>query len=420
MAYWDILENEIDFHLEEYPQQEIDPCEQIPDTCRNAIGGYSFQCPEETAKLPVQLLSLTPDDLRMLLSLDSNLTELRSTLSGEKIWEINIGYTKALFSLNDQFILGLRSDGTLEKRDLQNGDLLLTLKQHPTRLFDLTFSPDSSLLAAGFSDDWIRVYSTLTGEMLGILEGSANSLKFSPNGDQLAAGLTDGQVRIFELARGRSFDLGSGHLGPVTGLDFSPDGTRLTTASEDCSVNRWHITDRYRTGFIIPGLENPFQILDLEKSTKTDLLFASSESSVWQIENETSRPLFSTIQGDDITDIALTSDGQLLAIGGDTVWVLKTDPSNTMTIKEQVTTSSESPFHAAFLPETRLLILVNAQKISFYFLEEDQPSALMDQFAVPPSLIDPVDLALSPSGDLIAIGSVNGLIHIFGIPKSSN
>jgi hypothetical protein len=32
----------------------------------------------------------------------------------------------------------------------------------------------------------------------------------------------------------------------------------------------------------------------------------------------------------------------------------------------------------------------------------------------------PASLVVSPQGDLIAIGSENGLVHIFGIPKISN
>lgn len=184
VAHWDIIDNEIVYHLEAYPKQEADPCEEIPETCRNSEGGFSFSCSDVSAQPnpPIRILAITPDDQRMLISLDANRIELRSTRSGERIWEADVGYANILFSLNDQVLFGLRPDGAFEKRDLLNGKLILTMKQHPLQLFDLEFSPDGNLLAAGFNDAWVRVFSTQTGEMLGVLEGTAQSLRFSPDG----------------------------------------------------------------------------------------------------------------------------------------------------------------------------------------------------------------------------------------------
>jgi len=247
VASWDIVNGEIDYQLEPYPQEAEDPCESIAETCRNKEGNFSFSCAEDSteSQRPIRLLAITPDDQRMLISLNSGRTELRSTYSGELIWEIDIGYTKALFSLEYRFLLGLRPNGVIEKRDLLDGELLRVFKQHPKELFALDFSPDGNLLAAGYGDGWIRIYNTQTGEMLGILEGNAQSLQFAPDGETLAAGLVDGALRIFQLNLSQYFNLSLGHQGSVTGLAYLQDGMQLISTGLDCAISRWNISDRY-------------------------------------------------------------------------------------------------------------------------------------------------------------------------------
>ena len=418
VAYWDLIKNEIDYHLEAYPQGSDDPCQAIPDSCRNTEGGFSFTCGDEPAGIqaPVRLLAITPDDQRMLISLTTNRTELRSTYSGALIWEIDAGYTKVLFSLEFRFLLGLLPDGTIEKRDLLDGALLRTFKQHPTVFYDLDIAPEGSLLAAGFSDGWIRIFNTQTGEMLGVLEGYAQSLKFSPDGQQLAAGLVDGTLRLFDLNRGRHFDLQAGNQAPVTGIAFSPDGVILSTTSLDCTINRWNLKDRYRTAAFVPLAENPIQLLDIEQSKGYDSLFAAWEKGMISVEGERVETIFTPEPGNSIADIAVSEDGRYLAAGGSSLWLF-TNPSGwqSLPIQKSPFTNGDT-FRVAFLPSTHLLVTANGQRLSFYANNDEFEPALLYQLLLPPTLGPPVDLALSASSSLIAIAAENGLIHIFGIP----
>jgi WD40 repeat protein len=423
VAYWDIINNEIVYHLEGYPQREGDPCEDLPDTCRNSEGGFSFSCSDVLAQpdQPIRLLAITPDDQRMLISLDANRIELRSTRSGEGIWEADAGYTNVLFSLNGRALFGRRPDGAFEKRDLLNGKLLRTMKQHPSQLFDLAFSPDGRLLAAGFNDAWVRVFSTQSGEMLGVLEGPAQSLRFSPDGQQLAAGLTNGIIRIFQLNQGRSFDLGSGHQGPITGIVFSPDGSQLITASQDCTIRQWDIKDRYRTDTLIPLEANPIQILGLEKLEESEMLFAAGAQTILAITGETVDPLFTQDQGNFIVDIAVTRDGRYLAAGGSSLWLFMMEQAGWQSVPIQGSLPIEGkPVRVVFLPEGNCLLAVDDQTLSFFSINQNHEASLRRQLELPPSMDSPASLVVSPQGDLIAIGSENGLVHIYGIPKITN
>ena len=246
LAHWELLSNEYTYLLDDYPSRIPDPCSQAPDTCLNTSGGFSWSCDGSTAMAPIELIALTPDNIMVLISRNDNLTEFRRVSDGLMPWEIKATFTDVAFSPGGEFFFGLRSDGTIEKRSTLDGTLVDFLNLHPSRMYDIAFSTDGSVLAAGYSDDWIRVFSAASGEMLGVLTGTAQSLEFSPDGALLAAGLTTGAVRIFDLAEGSYYDINPGHLDAVTALSFSSSGDLLLTGSADCTTSLWNITGRYR------------------------------------------------------------------------------------------------------------------------------------------------------------------------------
>ncbi|MEE6261873.1 WD40 domain-containing protein [Plantactinospora sonchi] len=68
--------------------------------------------------------------------------------------------------------------------------------------------------------------------------GAALSVAFAPDGALLA--MARGHfVEVIDRADNRTIGLLAGHSGPVTSVDWSPDGTRLATASDDGTARIW-------------------------------------------------------------------------------------------------------------------------------------------------------------------------------------
>jgi len=78
--------------------------------------------------------------------------------------------------------------------------LLIAPLQEKEFIFSLALSPDDSVLAVGYQDGSVRLWSMDNGEQLTVLEGHEGrvmSLAFSPDGTLLASGGTDGTVRLW-------------------------------------------------------------------------------------------------------------------------------------------------------------------------------------------------------------------------------
>jgi tetratricopeptide (TPR) repeat protein len=97
-------------------------------------------------------------------------------------------------------------------------------------------------LASAAYDDTVRVWDTVTGREALALKGhlgGVSSVAFSPDGSRLASAGLNPTVRVWDAATGRQTLTLRGHTGRVGRVDFSPDGSRLASAGQDGTVRVW-------------------------------------------------------------------------------------------------------------------------------------------------------------------------------------
>jgi WD40 repeat protein len=128
---------------------------------------------------------------------------------------------------------------------------------HPDKLAALKWSPDGRLLAVNCADKKLRLWDAATGKLAREIEHAAvpYALAISPDGQRVATGvggepvgpllhlnftpLDDNPIYEWDLTTGRQLRELKGHTYAVFGLDYSPDGKYLVSASFDGSVRLW-------------------------------------------------------------------------------------------------------------------------------------------------------------------------------------
>ena len=416
---WQVLSDEYSYLLDNYPDNLPDPCTQAPASCQNTHGELSWTC-ESTQAIPsIELIALTPDDVMVLISRNDGLTEFRSASDTSVLWTLDVNFTSVSFSPGSEFFFGLRPNGMIEKRATQDGTLIDFFEQTPNELQDMAFSPDGTILVVGYSDGWVRVYSTANGELLGVLDGNAHSLAFSRDGNILAAGLADGTVRIFNLLAGSYSDLTPGHQAAVNALAFSLDGTQLVAGSADCTVSLWQVDDEYRVRLLNPGGQSPFQINAVAQNRDSSWFISAGnlpEAVIFNRADFTSKQL---LDFGPFTDLALSSDNVYLAAAGEQVWF------NPLTNNQSVLTSipvtpadSGLAYKLAFNPTNSLLAYGSDEALSLWSIPGQTTLSSIAYPLAGNYIGQPVSLSFSPYGNLIGLGMDNGLILIFGIPTT--
>lgn len=115
----------------------------------------------------------------------------------------------------------------------------------PGYLESLAFSPDGTLLAAGFSAGYIYIWRVSDKTLIQTLQSNidfTHSLSFSSDGRMLASAFWhDGTVKFWQVADGVLLNIISCPPRRLRTITFSPDGRFLATGSDDGLVRLWGV-----------------------------------------------------------------------------------------------------------------------------------------------------------------------------------
>jgi WD40 repeat protein len=127
--------------------------------------------------------------------------------------------------------------------ETSTGRLLATLKGHAAPLQHAAFSPDGESLVTSSVDSTARVWSLRPPwpvDALAGRSGVAALAAMDPGGESVAAvdsaGIT---AEVVAYPTGARKAILSGHQGPITWIEFSPDGRTVLTASKDATARLW-------------------------------------------------------------------------------------------------------------------------------------------------------------------------------------
>jgi WD40 repeat protein len=175
-----------------------------------------------------------------------------------RIWDLSTGQLtrtldepggrvgQVIYTHDGQRLISSSLSGLLTVWDTESGARLQTLRGHRLGIFAVVVSPDGKLLVSGGGK--IRTYG---GELKlwdlttyqerpwpHAVPDGITGLAFSPDGSRLAvAGFTE-EARVWDMARAEIV-LKLGHPRMATAVAYSPDGRRLATGSFDGTITIW-------------------------------------------------------------------------------------------------------------------------------------------------------------------------------------
>ncbi|KAG2074258.1 ribosome biogenesis protein Sqt1 [Suillus decipiens] len=131
--------------------------------------------------------------------------------------------------------------------DITDGEVIVKLTGHADSVCSASFSSDGQMVATGGMDGRVRIWRRVgtvdfrNWEFLTELQGPDEViwLRWHPRGTILLAGSNDSTVWLWQLPSGNTMQVFAGHSGPVQCGEFTPDGKRIVTASEDGTLMYW-------------------------------------------------------------------------------------------------------------------------------------------------------------------------------------
>jgi WD40 repeat protein/serine/threonine protein kinase len=104
------------------------------------------------------------------------------------------------------------------------------------RVIDVQYSPDGKRLATQGAG--VKIWDAATGALVHSVRGHTG-VSFSSDGKHFAFG-EGNEGKICALATGKEVHLLRGHRAPICMVGYSPDGTRLASASKDRTIKVWN------------------------------------------------------------------------------------------------------------------------------------------------------------------------------------
>ncbi|CCO35997.1 hypothetical protein BN14_10119 [Rhizoctonia solani AG-1 IB] len=177
-------------------------------------------------------------------------------------------------------------DGAVHVWDVRTGDMVLgPLRSHDWIITSVDYSPKDVYIASGSYDKTVRIWDASTGQDIhGPMRGHdgwVNCVRFSPDNLVVFSGSSDGTIRIWDVSTGQQLaELFRGNL-PIQSVGISPDGQRVVCGSLDGSVR---VIDR-NTGDTLLGLIKayPYGLYSIDFSPNGMRLVSGSDDSpkIW-------------------------------------------------------------------------------------------------------------------------------------------
>jgi len=302
---------------------------------------------------------------------------------------------------------------TLPKTANLPGTLELVLPVGPLPpVAAVAFSPDGKLLASGVYGR-VTIWDLGTAKPVRVLTsvlGAVNDLKFSRDGSLLAVAggqpSARGDLRLFETKSWTQRESLGGHLDTVSSVSFSPDGTKLASASFDKTVRLWDV----KSGRVLHAFTGHSDFVYAVAFAPSGEWYATvSKDRTGRIVNASTGKGVLTLSGmnDEVLAVAVDARGQVVTSGFETQlnwW----DSSTAERLKRVGGPGTASHELAVDLKGTICAVAGGDGSLRFYRPGGDLIKAARGDGAV-------IAVALDAAGQRAATGGSDGTVKLWDV-----
>jgi WD40 repeat protein len=195
----------------------------------------------------VYALCLTDDHLKMIVG---------HNYEGIHIIDISTKKELASLKLTDAAIFDIKTFGTNCVVATGSGDvyvvnivgaqasILHKIKASDKSARCISINDSLGIMAVGYSDHQVRIFSLKDYQLLQTLTGHTNSVftaRFTPDGQQLITAGRDARFKVWDVHTWESVETVVAHMYAINHIDFSPHGKHFVTCSIDKTVKVWDL-----------------------------------------------------------------------------------------------------------------------------------------------------------------------------------